>query len=93
MATFRPDIPESGEYEIFTWYGTFGSGATNTPFTINHDGGSTTMLVSHQGPNYQSGSWLSLGVYTFSAGTASSVQISDDADGYVMADAIRWVQQ
>ena len=37
--------------------------------------------------------WNLLGTFPFAAGTSGSVVLSDDADGYVIADAIRWKVQ
>ena len=92
-ATFRPEIPEAGDYELFVWLGTWNLGATDMPCTIEHTGGSTLVRVNLQGSNYGVGTWISLGVYSFVEGTGGAVVISDDADGYVIADAVRWVQQ
>jgi hypothetical protein len=38
------------------------------------------------------GEWLSLGVYEFAAGTDGSVTVSDDANGFVVADAVRFTE-
>jgi len=43
-----------------------------------------------QGPAGGGGSWYSLGTYDLAAGTAGSVVLSDDANGYVVADAVRF---
>ena len=92
-ATFRPEIPVAGDYEVFVWLGTWSLGATNMPHAIQHSDGSTEVPVNMRGPDYGVGSWISIGVYRFEVGTGGSVAISDDADGYVGADAVRWVQQ
>jgi len=36
------------------------------------------------------GGWTYLGTYYFDAGPGSSVVLSDDADEYVIADAVKW---
>ena len=73
------------------WWGTAPTGATNQPITVNYDGGSTTIRVNFLG-GLSGGEWRSLGVFNFTAGTSGSLVTSDDADAYVGADAVRWVQ-
>jgi hyaluronate lyase len=91
-ATFTPDIPAAGSYEVFVW----GVQCTRycaptAPFTVNHASGSDTILVD-QGDTSLFGGWISLGEFTFDAGTSGSVVLSDDgANGRIIADAVRWV--
>ncbi len=92
-ATFQPNLSLTGDYEVFIWLGYLASGATNAPFTVQHAAGSTTLLVNIQGTYGTGGFWYSLGVFPFTAGTSGFVQLSDDADGTVLADAVRWVEQ
>jgi hypothetical protein len=92
-AIFTPDLPRTGQYEVFVWWGTTPTGASNTPYTVHHAYGSSTVLVNTQGPASAEGTWYSLGTYDFVAGTAGSVELSDDADGYVGADAVRFVER
>ena len=87
--TFTPNLPEAGEYEVFAWLDRVSDGASNQPFTINHSGG-PTMVTRDLKSVPASGSWVSLGTYTFPAGTAGSVVTSDNANGRVVADAVRW---
>ena len=91
-ATFVPDLPKAARYEVFIWWGTAPTGATNAPYTVHHLGGETTVRVNVRGPIGGGGVWYSLGTYDFAAGTAGSVVISDDADGYVVADAVRFLE-
>lgn len=92
--TFQPIIPKTASYEVFIWVDQNGLGATNMRVEINHAGGQTIQTVNFTtGPG--SGGWVSLGIYTFNAGTGGSVVVTDQASGsvYVIADAIRWVEQ
>jgi hypothetical protein len=88
-ATFRPNLPVAGDYEVFIWFGTSPYGATNAPYTVHYDGGSQTTLVNLLGPAGEGGYWYSLGVYPFADGTSGSIVITDNANGYVIADAVR----
>ncbi len=90
-ATFRPNLPVAGNYEVFLWYGTAPGTATNQPFTVNYNGGSMTTLINVNG-NFGGGEWLSLGIFNFAAGTSGNVTTNDDADGVVGADAVRFVE-
>ena len=90
LATFVPNLPRAGRYEVFTWWGTSPLGATDAPYTINHLDGATTVPVNVQGTAGDGGSWYSLGIFDLAAGAASSVVLSDDANGYVIADAVRF---
>jgi Zn-dependent M28 family amino/carboxypeptidase len=37
--------------------------------------------------------WVSLGYFSFVAGSAPTIELSNDADGYVIADAVRFTYQ
>jgi hypothetical protein len=86
-ATYTPNIPQSGDYDVYAWWTRHGNRATNAPYTVNHSGGSDVVLVNQEEGG---GGWTYLGTYHFNAGTGGSVMLSDDADEYVMADAIKW---
>jgi hypothetical protein len=84
------DISEQdsdGDYNVYAWWITGSSRATNAPYTINYDGGSETVRVNQKATN---GQWNLLGTYPFRFGTSGDVVLSDgpDADGVVIADAI-----
>jgi hypothetical protein len=89
LAIFRPDLPTSGDYEVFIWWGTSPSGATNQPFTINYDGGSSTFHINFRG-SVSGAQWRSLGIFHFQEGTSGNVVTNNSADSYVGADAVRW---
>lgn len=85
----------SGEYNIYgTWSAASGQ-ATNAPFTV-YDGSSLagTQRVDEQtaptGVTADGQNWQLLGTYYIGSGQMT-VQLSDDANGTVVADAIRIV--
>ena len=90
-ATWRPDIVQAGDYNVYAWWITGVSRATNAPYTIIYNGGSDTVTVN-QKESESGGKWNYLGTYNFAAGTSGYVVLSDgpDADGVVVADAIKW---
>ena len=61
--------------------------ATDAPYTIYYDGGSVTFDVNQQINGYQ---WNLLGTYPFVAGQSGYVVLSDDANQYVIADAVKF---
>ena len=91
VATFTPDIPASGQYEVFVWQPSCSRFcATNAPFTVNHADGSDTFLID-QSDTSLAGDWISLAVFTFNAGSSGTIVLNDDADGRVLADAVRFL--
>ncbi|OXU15630.1 golvesin C-terminal-like domain-containing protein [Sedimentisphaera salicampi] len=64
--------------------------ASNAPYTVYHKGGETTYLVDQRQPG---GEWKLLGTHFFEqgrAGRSGYVEISNDADGIVIADSIKF---
>ena len=87
--TWRVDIPVAGSYEVFAWWTAAEDRATNAPFSVAHADGSTIVRVDQ---TLGGSRWQSLGVYRFDEGSAS-VALTDDANGYVVADAVRFARR
>jgi RHS repeat-associated protein len=87
-ASWTPNVPVAGQYEVFARWTASGNRATNAPYAITHAGGTAQVAVNQQA---NGAAWNSLGTFTFSPGTAHKVTLSDQANGYVIADAIRLV--
>jgi hypothetical protein len=85
--TWTPNIPTAGSYKVYAWWTTYTNRATNAPYTIYYNGGSQEVRVNQQ---TNGGQWNLLGTYDFAAGTSGYVVLSDDADGIVIADAIKF---
>jgi RHS repeat-associated protein len=86
-ATWSATIPSSGSYEVFARWTQHPNRASNAKYTVNHAGGSTQVIVNQMAGG---GSWSSLGTFSFDAGTAS-ISLTDQADGYVIADAVMFL--
>jgi RHS repeat-associated protein len=85
--TWPATIPAAGAYSVYAWWPDGGSGrATNAKYIVNHAGGSTTVTVNQQA---QVGQWNLLGTFILNEGPATVV-LSDNANGRVAADAIKW---
>ncbi len=89
-ATFTPDLPQAGNYDVYAWWTVYSNRAQNVPYIIKYSGGATSTVRINQ--ELGGGGWTYLGTYYFDAGTSGNVEISDDAelDEYVIADAIKW---
>ncbi|MEV0329757.1 FAD-dependent oxidoreductase [Micromonospora echinospora] len=86
---FTPSLPAAGSYAVSLRWTADPNRASNVPVDVVHGGGVTTRTVDQRGSG---GQWMSLGTYAFPAGTAGSVLIrTDGTDGYVVADAARFV--
>ncbi len=91
-AVWNLSIPEAGTYEVFTWYPAHSNRASDSPFTIYHAGGQTTIRVNQK---INGGQWNSLGEYVFEPYGEARIELTNDVailTELVIADAIR-IQQ
>ena len=86
---WRPKLPNAGRYRVSAWYGGDPNGdhASDAPFTVHYDGGKQTHKLDQ---TRDSGGWRVLGSYRFKVGTAGYVELTNAADGNVVADAVRF---
>lgn len=91
-ATWTFAVPEPGTYRVSSTWTTHSNRATNAPYTITGGASPVTVLVNQQlTPNdfSESGfSWEDLANVT-TTGTTLTIQLTDAANGYVIADAVR----
>jgi hypothetical protein len=87
---FRPNLPASGNYQVFEWHPQGANRTTDAPVEITSNGGPQTVLVNQQ---INGGTWVWLGTFNFSAGTAGCVRIKDNftTGSVVLADAVKFV--
>ena len=90
-ATYRPAIGVPGYYDVFIWYPQGSNRATNAPWSVGYEGGSTNLAVDQ---TVNGGGWrLLAAARPFPAGTNGYVRLANDT-GYagkvVMADAVRF---
>jgi hypothetical protein len=87
-AVWTPTLPVRDYYDVYVnWWWSAGN-ATNAPYTIYHEGGSTTVTVNQQ-PD--PGTWHYLGSFPMGPGQDHRVELTDQANGTVNADAVRFV--
>jgi hypothetical protein len=91
--TFTPALPAAGPYEVRLAHCYNIRRATNTPVTIRHAHGETTVRVNQQAEPSHGRLFRPLGTFRFEAGTNGWVRISTDGtDGkYVIADAVQFL--
>lgn len=89
-AIFRPNVPRAGRYVVYAFFGPdpVHDHASNAPVIIKHAGGTVTRHIDLRPLE---GSWVSLGTYRFVKGRGGSITFTNDADGNVLADAIKLV--
>ncbi|MEU1345208.1 exo-alpha-sialidase [Streptomyces sp. NPDC005827] len=89
---WRPVVPQDGVYEIQVSYPPAASRASNAPYTVVQPDATTTVRVDQRAAGAadpRGGTWVSLGEFGLPAGLGTSVELTNDADGPVAADAIR----
>jgi len=93
--TWHPEFPEAGRYEVRVSHCYNVRRATNTPITIEHAGGQTTVWINQQEVPEHGRLFRSLGVFEFRAGKSGTVVISNektDWDKVVVADAVQFLR-
>ncbi|GJL65724.1 MAG: hypothetical protein NPIRA05_06950 [Nitrospirales bacterium] len=84
-ATWTPTITSSEDYQVYARWTTHTTQATNATYTVHHTGGSTPVVVNHQ---TDGGQWHLLGTFPLAAGQNHRVDLSAQANGSVVADAV-----
>jgi hypothetical protein len=86
-ATFTPNLEQPGDYKVYAWWSALANRATDAPYTIYYNGGSQTVRVNQE---VNGGRWNLLGTFHFVAGTSGYVRLSNNANEYVIADAVKF---
>lgn len=87
-ATFRPNLPTGGRYRVFARWTSHPNRATNAPYAIHHAKGRETIRVNQE---QNGGKWMLLGECDFDSGTSGHIVLSNDANEFVVADAVAFV--
>ena len=87
---FTPYVATTAVYEVYEWHSQGSNRATNAPHIITFNGGAQTNVINQQ---VNGGKWNLLGSFSFAAGNAGNIKITDNFAGTnsVMADAIKLV--
>jgi len=86
---WRPDLPKAGRYRVSVWFGGDPNSdhATDSPFTVFNDEGKETFKIDQ---TKSSDGWKALGVFPFRAGKSGYVELTNNANGNVVADAVQF---
>jgi hypothetical protein len=69
---WTPNLPTGGSHEVFVWYPANAASTTAASYVVHHSSGETTVSVNQ---TTNGATWVSLGTYTFSAGTTGHVRL------------------
>ncbi len=87
---YTPALPAAGAWTVQLRWTAHANRASNVPVDVVHAGGLSTHSVDQR---VSGGQWVPLGTFQFTAGSAGSVLIRTElTDGYVVADAARFVK-
>ena len=88
--TYKPDIAEPGHYAVYI---SLPAGdedlSAEAPYSISHSGGISAAKIDQQGDN---SGWLPVGIYHFDADGNAAVTVKGAQNGYVIADAVRFIR-
>jgi hypothetical protein len=83
--TFTPDLPKAGWYEVRLAHCYNVRRATNTPVTIHHADGDTTVRINQQQEPPHGHLFRTLGTFRFEAGRKGWVRVSNEG-----TEATKW---
>ena len=92
-ASWTPQIPESGEYAVYSSYCSYEKSVGDAHYTVHHLGGTTEFVVNQK---IGGGTWIYLGTFAFAAGKnleTGSVSLSNKSrtrGNILSADAVRF---
>ncbi len=92
-ARFEAKLPKTGTYEVRLTWPANTNRASNASVTIEHAGGKETKRINQKLAPGEGAAFAVLGTFTFDPAVPAAVVISNDAaDGYVVIDAVQWVE-
>ena len=75
-ATWRPDIPERGEYAVYVSYRSFANSTTDAVYTVRHMGGESEFHVNQR---MAGSTWVYLGTFPFDEGDEGFVRLTNQS--------------
>ncbi|MEW5802651.1 MAG: Ig-like domain-containing protein [bacterium] len=85
--TWTPLLPQSRDYKVYARWTADTDRASNAAYAIAYDGGTFIATVDQR---TDGGNWTLLGTFIFIEGISGYVQLTDLADGVVVADAVKF---
>ncbi len=85
---FNLNAPSNGNYDVYLRWTSHDNRASSVPVTVIHDGGQSNFTVDQRTDGAK---WNLLGRFLFSEGTGSVVVANTGTNGYVIADAVMFL--
>lgn len=89
---FEITVPKPGKYDVQMAYSTHANRATNIPVEMNINGQKNTITVNERVVPPIDGLFVSLGTIAVEKNATITIG-TQDTNGYVIVDAIRWIAQ
>ncbi|MFM7070402.1 MAG: DUF1553 domain-containing protein, partial [Planctomycetota bacterium] len=91
-ATFQPELPVAGMYEVRLAYSAGGNRDAAVPVAVFSADGETTVMVDQRRAPPIDGLWISLGMFRFEANGQGFVMVSNEGTtGHVIVDAVQFL--
>jgi hypothetical protein len=86
-ATFAMDVPRTGYYEVYAWWPQAQPQAGRVEVRVTHRDGEFLSMVDQRALG---GQWNRVGTFSWAVGDKARLQLRAQADGHVLADAVRY---
>ena len=86
--TWTPTVPVAGSYRVYARWVAGTDRATNATYQVTHSSGTTPVVVDQQ---QRDGEWVLLGTFNAAPGQGHNVRLTDNANGLVVADAVKFI--
>ncbi|MFF8377839.1 RHS repeat-associated core domain-containing protein, partial [Streptomyces sp. NPDC015661] len=87
--TWTLNIPKDGTYTAYVKYPQVTGAATAAKYTVTHSTGTTDVTKDQ---NAGTGTWVSLGSFSFKQGNTAKLQLFQNSAGAVVADGVKLVR-
>jgi RHS repeat-associated protein len=87
--TWQLNIPKDGSYTAYVRFPKVSGAATAAKYTVTHSTGTTDVTRDQ---NAGTGTWVSLGSFTFTQGNSAKLRLSQNSAGTVVADGVKLVR-
>ncbi|MFE4615178.1 DNRLRE domain-containing protein [Streptomyces sp. NPDC056747] len=86
---WKLNIPKDGTYTAYVKYPKVTGATTSAKYTVKHATGTVDVTRDQTAAT---GTWVSLGSYTFTRGNTAELKLSQNSGGTVVADAVKLVR-
>lgn len=87
--TWTLNVPKDGAYTAYVKFPKVTGAAAAAKYTVTHSTGTTDVTKDQ---NLSTGTWVSLGSFTFTQGNAAKLQLFQNSAGVVVADGVKLVR-